>query len=56
MILLDNVLRDGRVVDPDPDDESTNAFVALNEKLAKDERIDIAMLAIADGITIAQKR
>ncbi len=56
LILLDNVLRDGRVVDPDPDDESTNALVALNEKLAKDERIDIAMLAIADGITIAQKR
>ena len=56
LILLDNVLQDGRVLDPDPGDESTNAIVALNEKLARDERIDIAMVAIADGITIARKR
>jgi len=56
LILLDNMLQDGRVLDPDPDDESTNAIVSLNEKLAADERIDIAMVAIADGITIARKR
>ncbi len=56
LILLDNMLQDGRVLDPDPDDESTNAIVALNEKLAGDERVDIAMVAIADGITIARKR
>ena len=56
LILLDNMLQDGRVLDPDPDDDSTNAIVALNEKLVRDERIDIAMVAIADGITIARKR
>ena len=56
LILLDNVLRDGRVIDPDPDDESTAAIIALNEQLAHDERIHIAMVAIADGVTIAQKR
>jgi caffeoyl-CoA O-methyltransferase len=56
LILLDNMLQDGRVLDPDPGDESTNTVVALNEKLANDERIDIAMLAIADGITMARKR
>ena len=56
LILLDNVLQDGRVLDPDPDDESTSAIVALNEALVRDERIDIAMVAIADGITIARKR
>lgn len=56
LILLDNMLQDGRVVDPDPDDESTNAIVALNKRLAGDERVDIAMVAIADGITIARKR
>jgi caffeoyl-CoA O-methyltransferase len=56
LILLDNMLQDGRVLDPDPDDESTNAIVTLNRELAKDERIDIAMVAIADGITIARKR
>ncbi len=56
LILLDNMLQDGRVLNPDPDDESTNAIVALNEKLAGDERVDISMVAIADGITIARKR
>ena len=56
LILLDNTLQDGRVLDPDPDDESTNAIVALNAKLAEDERIDLSMVAIADGITIARKR
>lgn len=56
LILLDNVLQDGRVLDPDPDDESTNAIVALNRALASDERVDLAMVAIADGITIARKR
>jgi caffeoyl-CoA O-methyltransferase len=56
LILLDNMLQDGRVLDPDPDDESTNAIVALNKKLAGDERVDLAMVAIADGITIARKR
>jgi len=56
LILLDNVLQDGRVVDPAPDDESAHAVAALNDRLAVDERIDIAMVAIADGITIARKR
>jgi caffeoyl-CoA O-methyltransferase len=56
LLLLDNMLKDGRVLDPEPDDESTNTIVALNKKLAGDERIDIAMVAIADGITIARKR
>jgi caffeoyl-CoA O-methyltransferase len=56
LILLDNMLQDGRVLDPDPDDESTNAIVRLNDELAGDERVDIAMVAIADGITIARKR
>jgi caffeoyl-CoA O-methyltransferase len=56
LILLDNMLQDGRVLDPDPDDESTNAIVELNKTLARDERVDLAMVAIADGITIARKR
>jgi len=56
LILLDNMLQDGRVLEPDPDDESTSAIVALNERLAADERVDLAMVAIADGITIARKR
>ncbi|MEJ7876447.1 MAG: O-methyltransferase [Solirubrobacterales bacterium] len=56
LILLDNVLQDGRVLDPGADDESARALADLNDRLAVDERIDIAMVAIADGITIARKR
>jgi caffeoyl-CoA O-methyltransferase len=56
MIMLDNVLLSGRVLDPPDDDESAQAMAALNEKLAADERVDIAMLGIADGVTLALKR
>ena len=56
LIMLDNVLLSGRAVEPPPDDESAQAIAALNEKLATDERIDIAMLGIADGVTLALKR
>ena len=55
LIALDNVLQGGRVVDPDPDDESTSAMAALNDRLASDPRIEVAMVAVADGITFARK-
>jgi caffeoyl-CoA O-methyltransferase len=56
MIMLDNVLLSGRVLDPPDDDESAQALAALNEKIAADERVDVAMLGIADGVTLALKR
>ncbi len=56
LILLDNVLLSGRVLDPPEDDESAAAMADLNERLAADERVDLAMVGIADGITIARKR
>jgi caffeoyl-CoA O-methyltransferase len=56
LILLDNVLLSGRVLDPPADDESAQAMAELNEQLAADERVDLAMTGIADGITIARKR
>ena len=56
VILFDNMLRGGRVTHPAPDDESTKAIAALNEKLRRDERVDIAMVPIADGIMMARKR
>jgi predicted O-methyltransferase YrrM len=56
LIVLDNVLRDGHVLDPDPDDESARTIAELNELIAGDDRVDVAMLAIADGITLARKR
>jgi caffeoyl-CoA O-methyltransferase len=56
VIAVDNVLGAGRVVDPDPDDEQARGIVELNERLATDERVDIAMVPIADGVTLALKR
>lgn len=56
LIVLDNVLRDGTVLDPPADDEGGRAIAALNESIAEDDRVDVAMLGIADGITLARKR
>lgn len=56
LIVLDNVLRDGAVLEPEPSDEDTRTIVELNAKIAADERVDVAMLGVADGITLARKR
>jgi caffeoyl-CoA O-methyltransferase len=56
VIAVDNVLAAGRVVDPDPDDEMAQGIVALNERIASDERVDVSMVPIADGLTLALKR
>jgi len=56
LILLDNVLQGGRVVDDGADDESVRAIRALNERIAGDERVDVVLLPIADGLTMARLR
>jgi caffeoyl-CoA O-methyltransferase len=54
LMVLDNVLLGGRVLAPE--DESSVAMAALNDKMAADERVDCTMLGVADGITIVRKR
>ncbi|HZB94187.1 MAG TPA: class I SAM-dependent methyltransferase [Stellaceae bacterium] len=56
LILLDNVLWSGRVADRRRKDAETAALRALNAKLHRDERIDLSLLPLADGITLARKR
>jgi predicted O-methyltransferase YrrM len=56
LILIDNVLWDGKVADPAADDEDTRALKELNTALHGDERIDLALLPIGDGVTVARKR
>ena len=56
LIAIDNVLWSGRVVDESDQDADTNAIRALNEKIATDERVDLAMTPIADGVTLARVR
>jgi len=55
LIAFDNTLWGGDVARPAEDDD-TRALQALNDKLHRDERIDMAMLPIGDGLTLARKR
>lgn len=56
VIALDNMFRGGRVAEPSPEDESVQAIRELNEKLHTDERIELTVLPLADGVTLAMKR
>ncbi|MEM7120091.1 MAG: class I SAM-dependent methyltransferase [Pseudomonadota bacterium] len=56
VILVDNVLWGGSVIDHAKQDADTAAIRALNHKLKHDERIDLTMLSIGDGLTLAHKR
>lgn len=55
---FDNVLWSGRVASPaDPArDPDTAALRAFNAKLHRDERVDLAMVPVGDGLTLARKR
>jgi len=55
LIAIDNVLWGGSVARP-ATDEDTRALQALNDKIHADERVDIAMVPIGDGVTLARKR
>ena len=56
VLVADNVLWSGRVVDPAVDDDDTVAIRRFNDHVAADPRVDKVMLAIGDGITICRKR
>jgi predicted O-methyltransferase YrrM len=55
LIMLDNTLRGGTVLEPG-DSESARVTAELNDRLAKDDRVDVALLGVADGITLVRKR
>jgi predicted O-methyltransferase YrrM len=56
LIALDNTLWSGHVADPNHRDPNTVALRALNDKLHRDERIDLSLLPVGDGLTLARKR
>ena len=55
LVIADNVLWSGRVVEPDGD-ESTRAIKAFNEHVRNDERVVSVMLTVRDGMMLVQKR
>ena len=56
LIVLDNMLRRGRVADPLDADADTVALRAMNSKVADDERVDRVLLPIASGMTLSRRR
>jgi O-methyltransferase len=56
LILIDNVLWGGSVANLAEDDEDTKAIRALNANLKSDERVDLTLFAVGDGMTCALKR
>jgi caffeoyl-CoA O-methyltransferase len=56
IIAVDNVLQHGHVLDPHPDSASVQAIVKFNDDVLADDRVEVVMLPIADGVTIARRR
>lgn len=56
LIMIDNVLWGGEVADLANKDPDTEAIRHLNAKLQADERIQLSMVPIGDGLTLARKR
>jgi caffeoyl-CoA O-methyltransferase len=56
VILVDNTLWLGTVVDPSVDDDDTKAIRAFNDQVAADDRVDCVQLPISDGLTLLRKR
>jgi caffeoyl-CoA O-methyltransferase len=56
LIALDNMLWSGAVANPKVTDADTTALRALNAKIHADERVDMVLAAIGDGVMLARKR
>lgn len=56
LVLVDNTLWDGDVADPKKQDADTTAIRALNDKILADDRVEICLVPICDGLTMARKR
>jgi predicted O-methyltransferase YrrM len=56
LVAVDNTLWYGRVADPEVADEDTVAIRHFNEHLHRDERVDLSLVPIGDGLTLARKR
>jgi caffeoyl-CoA O-methyltransferase len=56
LLLADNVLWFGRVVDPSATDPDTEAIRCFNDHVRDDPRTEVVMLPVGDGLTIARRR
>ena len=56
VILVDNVLWGGSVVNPERQDPDTLAIRAFNDAMARDPRVEAVMIPLSDGLTLLRKR
>lgn len=56
LIIADNVLRAGRVLDADSDDPGIVGMREFNDSVAADPRVEAVMLTVRDGITLMRRR
>jgi len=56
MIVIDNVLWSGRVIDERANDEDTHAIKDFNSHIRNDDRVTCTMLSIGDGVSLIQKK
>ena len=56
LLVVDNVLWSGRVMDPSADDDDTVALREFNARVVADDRVDVVMLSIGDGVSVARRR
>jgi caffeoyl-CoA O-methyltransferase len=56
VILVDNTLWMGAVIDPKATDEQTNTIREFNDAVATDDRVDSVILTVGDGLTLVRKR
>lgn len=55
LLLLDNMLQGGRVIDPSATDESVVAIRSMNDTIKQDSRVAVVLLPIGDGVSFVQK-
>ncbi len=56
LIIVDNVLWGGSVINPEKQDADTLAIRAFNTRIRDDDRVDLSLVPIGDGLTLAMKR
>ena len=56
LVVADNVLRHGRVLDGQTSDPSVTGMRAFNDRVASDPRVDAVMLTVRDGVTLIRVR
>ena len=55
VIAIDNALWSGRLTDETLDDPATTAIRTLNESIRDDDRVDMSLLPIGDGLMLARR-